>query len=68
MDEALARFPDGLTTQEVAAVMTPHLGEIDRAAAEAGLIELVGAGHATRLGLGDDAVWLPGVASLARAA
>jgi predicted DsbA family dithiol-disulfide isomerase len=67
-DEALARFPDGRTTQEVAAVMTPHLGEIDRAAAEAGLIELVGAGHAVRVSLGDDALWLPGVASLARAA
>jgi 2-hydroxychromene-2-carboxylate isomerase len=67
-EEVLARFPDGLTTQEVAAAMTPHLGEVDRAAAEAALIELVGTGHATRVGLGDDALWLPGAASLARAA
>jgi predicted DsbA family dithiol-disulfide isomerase len=66
--DVLAAFPDGLTTQEVAAAMTPHLGEVDRAAAEAELIELVAEGHATRVGLGDDALWLTGAASLARAA
>jgi hypothetical protein len=31
----------------------------DRAAAEAALLELVGAGSATRQPLGDDAIWRP---------
>ena len=64
----LRQFPDGLTTAEIAAAMTPHLGEIDRTAAEAALIELVAGGRATRVGLGDDALWLPAAASLAQAA
>jgi protein-disulfide isomerase-like protein with CxxC motif len=66
--EVLKHFPDGLTTEEIAAVMTPHLAEIDRPAAEAALIELVAAGRGVRHGLGDDALWLPGAAVLARAA
>jgi 2-hydroxychromene-2-carboxylate isomerase len=60
--EVLDRFPDGLTTQEVAAVMTPHLGEVDRAAVETALIEMVGAGEVGRLAVGDDAVWVPAAA------
>jgi protein-disulfide isomerase-like protein with CxxC motif len=68
VEEVLRAFPDGLTTQEIAAVMTPHLGEIDRTAAEAALIELVAAGDATRIGAGDDALWLPAAAVLARSA
>ena len=52
--EALGHFPDGLTTQEVAAVM----GEApDRAAAEGELIDLVVAGVASRTAAGDDALW-----------
>jgi protein-disulfide isomerase-like protein with CxxC motif len=66
--EVLKHFPDGLTTEEIAAVMTPHLAETDRPAAEAALIELVAAGRGVRHGLGDDALWLPGAAVLARAA
>jgi predicted DsbA family dithiol-disulfide isomerase len=66
--DVLSAFPDGLTTQEVAAVMTEHLGEVDRAGAEAALIELVAGRHATRVGIGDDALWMPGAARLARAA
>jgi protein-disulfide isomerase-like protein with CxxC motif len=53
----LERFPDGLTTQEVAALLAGNNEAPDRAAAEAGLLELVAAGDAIRHPLGDDAVW-----------
>jgi 2-hydroxychromene-2-carboxylate isomerase len=53
----LAAFPSGLTTQEVAACMTRSNDAVERAAAEAALIELVAEGQATRIGLGDDALW-----------
>jgi predicted DsbA family dithiol-disulfide isomerase len=55
----LERFPTGLTTQEVAALMTHGNDAPDRAAAEAALIELVAAGSAERVPLGDDALWRP---------
>jgi predicted DsbA family dithiol-disulfide isomerase len=55
----LNRFPDGLTTQEVAALMTDGNDAPDRAGAEAQLLELVGAGEAVRVPLGDDALWQP---------
>lgn len=54
---ALQIFPDGLTTQEVAAVMAPNNTAPDRAAAEAALVELCGAGSVRRMPLGDDALW-----------
>jgi 2-hydroxychromene-2-carboxylate isomerase len=57
--EALRRFPDGLVTQEVAAIMTHNNEASDRAAAEAALIELLGEGGARRTPLGDDALWQP---------
>ncbi|HEY6523352.1 MAG TPA: DsbA family protein [Solirubrobacteraceae bacterium] len=53
----LEAFPGGLTTQEVAALMTHGNDAPDRAAAEAALIELVADGKATRGPLGDDALW-----------
>ncbi len=53
----LDRFADGLTTQEVAALMTSGNDRPDRAAAEAALLELVAAGKAVRRPLGDDALW-----------
>jgi predicted DsbA family dithiol-disulfide isomerase len=53
----LNRFPGGLTTQEVAALMTAGNDAPDRRAAEAALIELVAEGLATRTPLGDDALW-----------
>jgi predicted DsbA family dithiol-disulfide isomerase len=57
----LERFPEGLTTQEVAALMTEGNDAPDRAATEQALLELVGAGKASRRPLGDDALWqLPG--------
>jgi 2-hydroxychromene-2-carboxylate isomerase len=55
----LARFPEGLTTQEVTLLMTDGNDATDRAAAEAALVELVAAGSATRQPLGDDALWRP---------
>jgi predicted DsbA family dithiol-disulfide isomerase len=54
----LNHFPGGLTTQEVAALMTAGNDAPDRRAAEAALIELVAEGLATRTQLGDDALWL----------
>ena len=55
----LERFPGGLTTQEVAAVMARGNLEPDRGAAEAALIELVASGAASRTPLADDALWSP---------
>jgi hypothetical protein len=56
-ERLLERFEDGLTTQEVAALLAKGNEPPDRASAEAALIELVGAGRAVREPLGDDAVW-----------
>jgi 2-hydroxychromene-2-carboxylate isomerase len=53
----LDRFPDGLTTQEVAALLAGNNELPDRPAAEAALLELVAAGTAVRQPVGDDAVW-----------
>jgi hypothetical protein len=50
-------FPDGLTTQEVAALMAAGNNPPDRETAERGLMELVAAGEAIREPLGDDALW-----------
>jgi predicted DsbA family dithiol-disulfide isomerase len=54
----LEHFPDGLTTQEVAALMTHGNDAPDRRAAESALLGLLADGHATRRPLGDDALWL----------
>lgn len=56
---ALQSFRDGLTTQEIAAIMAPNNTPPDRLPAESALIELVGSGEARRVPLGDDALWLP---------
>ena len=53
----LERFPDGLTTQEVAALLARGNDSPDRAAAEAALLELVASGAAVRDPVGDDALW-----------
>ncbi len=55
----LERFPDGLSTQEVAALLAVGNDAPDRGAAEAALLELVASGRATREPLGDDALWKP---------
>jgi protein-disulfide isomerase-like protein with CxxC motif len=55
--EALAAFPDGLTTAEVAAVMAPPLNAPDLGAAEDALISAVASGAAERRAFGNDALW-----------
>jgi protein-disulfide isomerase-like protein with CxxC motif len=57
--EALEAFPEGLTTQEVAAVMTPDLAPVDRDGAEAALLAAQADGIVDRRPLGDDALWTP---------
>lgn len=54
----LEHFEDGLTTQEVAALLTHGNDAPDRRAAETALVELVAGGRATREPLGDDALWV----------
>ena len=63
--ELLAYFPDGLCTQEVAALMAGNLVDTDRQSAEDALIELVGNDAATRETLGSDAIWRSATASAA---
>jgi predicted DsbA family dithiol-disulfide isomerase len=58
-------FEDGLTTQEVAALMTAGNDAPNRKAAEAALLELLADGTATRLQLGDDALWKAAVVTSA---
>lgn len=53
----LERFPDGVTTQEVAAMLADGNDAPDREAAERALLELVARGDAERVALGDDALW-----------
>ena len=53
----LARFPDGLCTQEVAMTLAANLVDVDREATEEALVALVGRGLASRTALGDDALW-----------
>lgn len=53
----LERFRDGLTTQEVAALLALRNDSPNQMAAEAALIELVAAGRAIREPLGDGALW-----------
>jgi len=57
--EALLAFPEGLTTQEVAAILTPDLKVVNRERAEAELFAAVGDGLVTHEPLGDDALWQP---------
>jgi predicted DsbA family dithiol-disulfide isomerase len=53
-------FEQGLTTQEVALLMTRGNDAPDRPGTEAALLELVASGKAVRRPLGDDALWLAG--------
>jgi len=56
--EALALYPSGLATQEVAAIMTVGNDRVDRKAAERSLVEQLGAGKVKRIPMGNDAIWL----------
>jgi hypothetical protein len=55
--EVLNAFPYSLTTAEVAAVMTEHLGVPDLRAVEAALITAVGERGADRRPMGDGSLW-----------
>jgi predicted DsbA family dithiol-disulfide isomerase len=54
----LENFPDGVTTQEVAAMLADGNDAPDRERAETALLELVASGEFVRVPLGDDALWL----------
>ncbi len=56
--EALALYPTGLSTQEVAAIMTEGNDEVDRQAAERELVGLLVKGKVRRIAMGNDAIWL----------
>jgi protein-disulfide isomerase-like protein with CxxC motif len=58
--EVLNAFPDGLTTAEVAQIMTVDKFTPDLNQAEDALIAAIGDGAATRLPFGHDALWVPG--------
>jgi predicted DsbA family dithiol-disulfide isomerase len=59
--ELLEHFSFGLTTQEVAALLTHGNDLPDRVGAERALLELVAAGRAERHAVGGDALWtVPG--------
>jgi 2-hydroxychromene-2-carboxylate isomerase len=60
--EALAAFPRGLATAEVASILRAELEESDIAAAEAELIELANAGEVVCEPAGGDAIWQAGQA------
>jgi 2-hydroxychromene-2-carboxylate isomerase len=55
--DTLRRFPDGLVTAEVAAILAQNNQLPDRDSAERALIELTGAGAVRREALADDALW-----------
>jgi 2-hydroxychromene-2-carboxylate isomerase len=55
--DVLSAFPYALTTAEVAAVMTEHLGVPDTASVEAGLITATGEGQVERRPAGDGSLW-----------
>jgi 2-hydroxychromene-2-carboxylate isomerase len=54
---ALAAWPGGLTSQELARVLADTTAIVDRPAAETELTRLAAAGHVTRTAVGDDALW-----------
>ena len=56
--EALKLYPGGLSTQEVAAIMTAGNDAPDRSETERRLIRLQGERHVERIAMGNDAIWL----------
>lgn len=57
LEDLLAAYPGGLTSQEVARVLADTTALVDRDGAEQSLTRLVAAGRARRTALGDDALW-----------
>ena len=56
--DALAPYPGGLTTQEVAAITSDCNDLPDRTGTEGRLIALLGERRVKRIPMGDDAIWL----------
>ena len=56
--EALSFYPGGLSTQELAAIMTDRNGSADRAGTERKLVELQSEQKVKRIPMGNDAIWL----------
>ncbi|MCB0870146.1 MAG: hypothetical protein KDB52_04875 [Solirubrobacterales bacterium] len=56
--EALSLYPAGLTTQEVAAIMTSGNDAPDRTGAERQLVIALGEDKVKRVALGNDALWI----------
>lgn len=57
--DAVRAFPDGLTTAEVVAIATPHLGEPDREATERALLTAAADGAVVPIALGSGTLWRP---------
>ena len=57
--ELTSAFPGGLTTQEIAQLLTRGNDAPDRVEAEVRMLHAAAAGAATRTPLGDDALWKP---------
>ncbi len=57
LEDLLAHYPGGLTSQEVARVLADTTDVPDRPAAEAALTHLLASGSARRTPVGDDALW-----------
>jgi 2-hydroxychromene-2-carboxylate isomerase len=58
--DALNLYPGGLSTQEVAAIMTTGNDAPDRAAAERQLVSLQAERRVRRIAMGNDAIWIAG--------
>lgn len=58
-DPLFERFQEGLTTQEIAALLTRGNDEPDRHATEIALLDLVAGGVIRREDVGDGALWFP---------
>jgi protein-disulfide isomerase-like protein with CxxC motif len=57
LEELLALYPGGLTSQEIARVLADTTTPPDRLAGEAALAHLLATGHARRTPIGNDALW-----------
>ena len=57
LEELLALYPGGLTSQEIARVLADTTTAPDRMAAETALTHLLATGRARRTPIGDDALW-----------
>jgi 2-hydroxychromene-2-carboxylate isomerase len=61
--ELLAAFPGGLTTQELAQLLTRGNDALNRVEAEVTMLRLAAGGAATRTPVGDDALWRPALSN-----